>query len=116
IVGRGLIDGHGEKWWGYSEVTIRQQKEGELTKWQKEFKRLNKDVLAPDLPGWVERGFLRPPFTQFLRCENVHIKDIKIQNSPFWTVHPQYCDNVTIGGVTISNPESPNTDGINPES
>ncbi|MCC2598869.1 glycoside hydrolase family 28 protein [Sphingobacterium sp. FBM7-1] len=116
IVGRGLIDGHGKKWWGYSEVTIRQQKEGEETKWQKEFKRLNKDVLAPDLPGWVERGFLRPPFIQFLRCENVQIKDIKIQNSPFWTVNPQYCDNVTIDGVTIYNPESPNTDGINPES
>ena len=116
IVGRGLIDGHGKKWWGYSEVTIRQQKEGEETKWQKEFKKLNKDVLAPDLPGWVERGFLRPPFIQFLRCENVQIKDIKIQNSPFWTVNPQYCENVTVDGVTIYNPESPNTDGINPES
>lgn len=116
IVGRGLIDGHGKKWWGFSEVTIREQKEGEETKWQKEFKRLNKDVLAPDLPGWVERGFLRPPFIQFLRCENVQIKDIKIQNSPFWTVNPQYCDNVTIDGVTIDNPPSPNTDGINPES
>lgn len=116
IVGRGLIDGHGKKWWGYAEVTIRNQEEGDETKWQKEFKRLNKDVLAPDLPGWVERGFLRPPFIQFLRCENIQIKDIKIQNSPFWTVNPQYCDNVTIDGVTIDNPPSPNTDGINPES
>lgn len=116
IVGRGLIDGHGKKWWGFSEVTIRQQKEGEETKWQKEFRRLNKDVLAPDLPGWVERGFLRPPFIQFLRCENVQIKGIRIQNSPFWTVNPQYCNNVTVDGITIDNPPSPNTDGINPES
>lgn len=116
ITGRGLIDGHGKKWWGFSEVTIRNQKEGEETKWQNEFKRLNKDVLAPDLPGWVEQGFLRPPFIQFLRCNNVQIKDIKIQNSPFWTVNPQYCDNVTVDGVTIDNPPSPNTDGINPES
>lgn len=116
IVGRGLIDGHGKKWWGYSEVTIRNQKVGEETKWQKEFKRLNKDVLAPDLPGWVERGFLRPPFIQFLNCNNIQIKDIKIQNSPFWTVNPQYCNNVTVDGVTIDNPPSPNTDGINPES
>ena len=116
IVGRGLIDGHGKKWWGYSEVTIRNQKEGEETKWQKEFKRLNKDVLAPDLPGWIERGFLRPPFIQFLNCNNIQIKDIKIQNSPFWTINPQYCNNVTVDGVTIDNPPSPNTDGINPES
>ncbi|HLS95831.1 MAG TPA: glycoside hydrolase family 28 protein [Sphingobacterium sp.] len=114
IVGRGLIDGHGKKWWAYSEVEVKRQTED--SKWQKEFKRLNKDVLAPDLPGWIERGFLRPPFIQFLRCSNVQIKDIKIQNSPFWTVNPQYCDNVTVDGVTIDNPPSPNTDGINPES
>lgn len=114
IVGRGLIDGHGKNWWRYSEVEVKKLTED--SKWQKEFKRLNKDVLAPDLPGWVERGFLRPPFIQFLRSSNIQIKDITIQNSPFWTVNPQYCDNVTIDGVTITNPPSPNTDGINPES
>lgn len=117
IEGRGLLDGHGKKWWGFSEVTIRNQKDdSEDTKWQKEFKRLNKDVLAPDLPGWVEKGFLRPPFIQFLNSKNIQIKDIKIVNSPFWTINPQYCDNVNIDGVTIQNPPSPNTDGVNPES
>ena len=37
-------------------------------------------------------------------------------NSPFWTVNPEFCDNVTIKGITIHNVPSPNTDGINPES
>lgn len=114
IVGRGLIDGHGKNWWRFSEVEVKKLTED--SKWQKEFKRLNPNVLAPDLPGWIERGFLRPPFIQFLNCNNVQIKDIKIQNSPFWTINPQYCDNVTIDGITIDNPPSPNTDGINPES
>ncbi len=114
IVGRGTIDGHGKKWWAFSEVEVKKLTED--SKWQKEFKKLNKNVLAPDLPGWVERGFLRPPFIQFLRSSNVQIKDITIQNSPFWTINPQYCDNVTIDGITINNPPSPNTDGINPES
>lgn len=114
IVGRGIIDGHGKKWWSYSEIEVKKQTED--SKWQKEFKRLNPNVLAPDLPGWIERGFLRPPFIQFLNCKNIQIKDIKIQNSPFWTINPQYCDNVTVDGVTIDNPPSPNTDGINPES
>lgn len=45
---------------------------------------------------------------------------MKIINSPFWTVNPAFCDNVTIHGVTINNPSSnpkgPNTDGINPSS
>lgn len=114
IVGRGTIDGHGKKWWGYSEIEVKKQTED--SKWQVEFKKQNPNVLAPDLPGWIERGFLRPPFIQFLNCKNVQIKDIKIQNSPFWTINPQYCDNVTVDGVTIDNPPSPNTDGINPES
>ncbi len=114
IVGRGLIDGHGKNWWRFSEVEVKKLTED--SKWQKEFKRLNPNVLAPDLPGWIERGFLRPPFIQFMNCKNVQIKDIKIQNSPFWTINPQYCDNVTVDGITIDNPPSPNTDGINPES
>ncbi|WP_069658774.1 glycoside hydrolase family 28 protein [Arcticibacter eurypsychrophilus] len=113
IKGSGLIDGHGKKWWAYSEVHV---KKIPTSKWQEEFKRLNADVLAPDLPGWIERGFLRPPFIQFMNCKNVLIEGIRIQNSPFWTINPQYCDNVTITKVTIDNPPSPNTDGINPES
>lgn len=44
------------------------------------------------------------------------IEGVKIVNSPFWTVNPEFCDNVTIKGITINNAPSPNTDGINPES
>ncbi|WP_442591130.1 glycoside hydrolase family 28 protein [Pedobacter sp. AW31-3R] len=113
IMGRGLIDGHGKKWWAYSEVHV---KKSPGSKWQDEFKRLNQNVLAPDLPGWIERGFLRPPFIQFMNCKNVLIEGITIRNSPFWTVNPEFCENVTIKGITINNPPSPNTDGINPES
>ncbi|MEP6746772.1 MAG: glycosyl hydrolase family 28 protein [Bacteroidota bacterium] len=44
------------------------------------------------------------------------VEGISITNSPFWTVNPEFCENVTVTGVTIDNPHSPNTDGINPES
>ncbi|HEY0680262.1 MAG TPA: glycoside hydrolase family 28 protein [Chitinophagaceae bacterium] len=113
IRGRGLINGHGKKWWDFSEGY---NEKNPRSKWQLEFDRLNKDILRPDLPGWVERGFLRPPFIQPMYCKNVLIEGITIINSPFWTVNPEFCENVTITGVTINNPESPNTDGINPES
>jgi polygalacturonase len=113
ITGRGTINGHGKKWWDYAENEV---KKSPGSKWQDEFKRLNKNVIAPDLPGWIERGFLRPPFIQFMNCKNILIEGITIRNSPFWTVNPEFCENVTIKGVTINNPISPNTDGINPES
>ena len=113
IRGRGLINGHGKKWWDYSEgYDVKAPR----SKWQLEFDRLNKEILRPDLPGWIERGFLRPPFIQPMYCKNVLIEGITIINSPFWTVNPEFCENVTITGVTINNPPSPNTDGINPES
>ncbi|CAM4024689.1 Pectate lyase superfamily protein [Pedobacter westerhofensis] len=113
ITGRGTINGHGKKWWDYAEKEV---KKSPGSKWQDEFKRLNKDVIAPDLPGWIELGFLRPPFIQFMNCKNLLIEGITICNSPFWTVNPEFCENVTVKGVTINNPISPNTDGINPES
>jgi polygalacturonase len=113
IRGRGLIDGHGRKWWNFSEGYDEKKPR---SKWQLEFDRLNKNILRPDLKGWVERGFLRPPFIQPMYCKNVLIEGITIRNSPFWTVNPEFCENVTINAVTINNPPSPNTDGINPES
>jgi len=59
----------------------------------------------------------RPRAVQPINCKNVTIRDIKIINSAMWTVHPLCCNNVTIDSVTIKNPwDSPNTDGINPES
>lgn len=113
ISGRGLIDGHGKKWWNFSEGY---NEKNPRSKWQLEFDRVNQNILRPDLKGWVERGFLRPPFIQPMYCKNVRIEGITIRNSPFWTVNPEFCENVTIEGVTINNPPSPNTDGINPES
>ena len=50
-------------------------------------------------------------------CSNVLIEGITAINSPAWTINPVRCDNVTVDKVTIINPpNSPNTDGINPDS
>lgn len=60
---------------------------------------------------------MRPRTINPVLCNNVKIKDITILNSPCWTVHPICCENVLVDGITIVNPaDSPNTDGINPES
>ncbi|WP_316809932.1 glycoside hydrolase family 28 protein [Pedobacter heparinus] len=115
ITGRGIIDGHGKKWWDFVEGYKADQPR---SKWQYMFDDLNKDILLPDDPKQMKRGFLRPPFIQTMYCKNVFIEGITIRNSPFWTVNPQFSENVTIHAVTINNPGSfaPNTDGINPES
>lgn len=59
----------------------------------------------------------RPCLIYFEDCYNIKIQNIFLTNSPAWTVHPLFSDNVLISGVTIKNPaNSPNTDGINPDS
>lgn len=70
-----------------------------------------------DLWDKGENDERRPRTIQFINTDNVTIEGIRIINSPCWTVHPIHCNNVTIHNISIFNPyESPNTDGINPES
>ncbi len=62
-------------------------------------------------------AYPRPRMIGLMDCSNVLIEDITAVNSPAWTINPVRCDNVTVDKVTILNPpNSPNTDGINPES
>lgn len=68
---------------------------------------------------WKNQGKLpagRPYLVCFEHCCRVKVLDVKMTCSPVWTLHPLYCDDVEIRGVTIRNPRnSPNTDGINPD-
>ena len=59
----------------------------------------------------------RPRLVSFHESTNVLVEGITAVNSPAWTINPVRCENVTVQGVTIVNPaDSPNTDGINPDS
>ncbi|WP_264535192.1 glycoside hydrolase family 28 protein [Flavobacterium sp. N1736] len=117
IKGRGVIDGQGKAWW--NEVyRIETAKEPiPLTKYQKMWDEQNQGIVYSDYyKRTMDKKFFRPSFFQSYNCKNILIEGVTFQNSPFWTVNPEFCDNVTITGITISNPHSPNTDGINPSS
>ncbi|MBE1875252.1 glycoside hydrolase family 28 protein [Myceligenerans pegani] len=87
ITGLGTIDGGGVPWWD----TFRNS------------------------PGDLDHP--RPTLIGLHECERVTIRDVTLRDSPSWTVHPLLCEDVAISGVRITNPaDSPNTDGINPES
>jgi len=62
-------------------------------------------------------AYPRPRLISFTDCRNVLIEGVTLTNSPSWTINPVRCDNVNVDKVTIINPaDSPNTDGINPDS
>ena len=94
VTGGGTVNGRGDYFW-------------DMVK--------NKTGLPPELLKVSD--MVRPRCIQPVLCRNVKIKDITVKNSACWTVHPLCCDNVIIDGISIKNPvDSPNTDGINPES
>lgn len=61
--------------------------------------------------------YVRPRLLKLVDCRDVLIEGVTCCNAGMWTLHPTACDNVTISRVTVRNPpDSPNTDGINPDS
>jgi len=106
ITGKGTLDGQGQWWHQW------------LGKWNADSRSLvdlgNRGVpVAKRVFG--EGHFLRPNFIQPVRCRNVLIEGVRVINSPMWTLHPLYCTNVTIRGVTVET-RGPNTDGCDPDS
>ncbi len=105
ITGDGVLDGQGEAWWrAFRVVSSMRQKLGLLER-------------EPENPPGSPLKWPRPRMVNLYRCRNVLIQGLQVHNSPAWNIHPVLCDNVVIDRVTIvSPPESPNTDGIDPDS
>lgn len=65
--------------------------------------------------GDGKQHFLRPTMIEFYDSENILIEGLTLERSPFWTVHPVFCKNVTIRDLTIYGGFL-NDDGIDPDS
>lgn len=87
ITGRGCIDGGGDREDWWS--------------WPKE----------------TREGARRPRTVMLSHCHDVVLSGVTVRNSPSWTVHPVNCVRLLAAAIKIENPpDSPNTDGFNPES
>lgn len=87
ITGRGTIDGGGDL--------------GDWWSWPKE----------------TRDGARRPRSLHLCYSDRVVLSGFTVRNSPSWTVHPYRCNDLTAASLRIENPpDSPNTDGLNPES
>ncbi len=59
----------------------------------------------------------RPRMLFLTHCKHIRVQGLRFSMCPSWCIHPCFCSDLGIYDVEIINPEdSPNTDGINPES
>ncbi len=107
ITGDGMLYGSGEKWWSWKK--LQQAAANELCYAQANGVPVENRVYA------TEKAALRPSFIQFIGCSNVLLSDFTIQDGPQWTIHPVYCEHVTVRNVNVIT-KGPNTDGLNPDS
>jgi len=111
VTGRGIVDGQGEYWWKVFRQKYPERPEN-MRKRRAEFMKLTREKFGHD-----QTRFGRPSLVQFYNCRNARISGLKFVRSPFWVLHPIYCDNVTIDAcLVISPPDSPNTDALDIDS
>lgn len=68
-------------------------------------------------PKETRAGARRARLLHLIDCADVTVLGPTVANSPSWTIHPWRCRDLVFAAVTIENPpDSPNTDGLNPES
>ncbi|XP_020220160.1 probable polygalacturonase [Cajanus cajan] len=64
-----------------------------------------------------ELKLTRPYMIEIMFSDHIQISNLTLINSPSWFVHPIYSSDIIIQGLTILAPvDSPNTDGIDPDS
>jgi len=119
ISGAGTLHGGADDshWWPWKGEWKGKFQQAEFT--QKEARaRLMADAeagVAPENRHYAEGAYLRPPFIQLYRCQNILIEGVTIKDSPFWLINPVLSTSVTVRGVTC-NSFGPNNDGCDPES
>jgi polygalacturonase len=111
IKGDGIIDGNGDSF------NFTDQRKKFLPPEFRNYTR-QKENYCPD-DAAIQDGPIEPhqqrPYQMiiFSNCKNVHVQDVTITNSPFWTLHLADCNSVVICNVRIiNNVLVANSDGI----
>jgi len=111
VTGMGTFDGQAkDSWakWGDSKTKSGTPSNSSLRELSA---RTGKDFV----PVAKRKYYFKPNFFEPFECENVLIEDVTIIDYPFWCIHPTFCTNVTIRGLSLDSHNS-NNDGINPDS
>lgn len=120
ITGKGVIDGQGsdEDWWYMKGAAEHGWKEGMLSQLEggRDKLLMYAEVSAPIYKRiMTPEDALRPQLINLNWCNTVLIEGVTLLNSPFWVIHPMFCESLIVRGVSVFN-RGPNGDGCDPES
>jgi len=104
ITGPGRLDGNARVWWDWSR---RETRRG--------FELAARGVPVEERVFGTPEDAIRPSFVSFVNCTNILLEDFTIGSGPNWTLHPVYCQNVTVRRVKVLT-DGPNNDGLDPDS
>ena len=105
ITGEGTLDGQGATWWPWAKkAQAKKLRElGETT-----------DDPTQRVFGTPEAA-LRPCMFEPIHCQRILLEGVTFINSPFWILHPLYCEDITCRKLMVHG-DGPNTDGCDPDS
>ncbi|NDV66908.1 glycoside hydrolase family 28 protein [Bacteroides sp. 224] len=107
ITGKGVIDGNGA---AIFNTWKKLEKPG-----MDRLRQMGNDSIPVYQRVFGEGYYLRPCMIQFFGCKNVLVDGVQIYDSPFWIIHPVYCNNVIVRNIYIDG-QNYNNDGCDPES
>ena len=106
ITGKGIIDGQAsnDNWWSMCGAPHYGWKEGMTA--QKNGGRdkllMYAETFAPiDKRQTTFEDGLRPQLINLYRCNTILIENVTLKNSPFWVIHPLFCESLTVRGVKL---------------
>ena len=109
ISGHGTIDGNGDLFMELDKAKKIDSAGSAWTRQRGHFREVKQGVAdGPVVPK--DRPYQMIIFSD---CRNVTMRDVSVNDSPFWTIHMADCDGVIVSGLRIrGNMLVPNNDGI----
>ena len=104
VAGPGKLNGNAKAWWAFAKHESRAA-----------FEASAKGVPVEQRVYGTPQFAIRPSFLCLFGCTNVLLEGFTIGSGPNWTIHPVYCQNVTIRKVNVDT-DGPNNDGCDPDS
>lgn len=107
ITGPGRVDGQGFE--GFFQWRPKQKADQNL------LRQMGADGVPVRDRVFGAGRYIRPGFVQFIGCQRVWLDGPTFVDSPFWMIHPVYCDQVTVRNLTLVSKHL-NSDGVDPDS